>query len=179
MSLAELNSNCSSRLRLLVFAHTDMAKRMAFFVCGVVTASVGRVYGGFQQFYPTQRMNWAPFYVVLIIVGLTTICLSLLPIKWIRRVESDRVERNDSTSFKILLTFAAAGLLLPIILSFVPPTAVQPPWALVYSICPACVLTLTVDSSLTSMIVLLAPINAAVFGAIGGVVGTVVDLLRK
>ena len=65
MSLAELNSNCSSRLRLLVFAHTDMAKRMAFFVCGAVTVSVGRVYGGFQQFYPTQRMNWAPFYVVL------------------------------------------------------------------------------------------------------------------
>src|ERR1039458_16030 len=111
-------------------------------------------------------------------VGLTTICLSLLPMKWVRRVESDRVERNDSTSFKILLTFAAAGLLLPIILSFVPPTAVQPPWALVYSICPACVLTLTVDSSLTSMILLLAPINAAVFGAIGGVVGTVVEIGR-
>src|ERR1022692_3724647 len=43
MSLAELNSNCSSRLRLLVFAHTDMAKRMAFFVCGVVTRMVKKI----------------------------------------------------------------------------------------------------------------------------------------
>src|ERR1017187_2342606 len=156
-----------------------MAKRLAFLVCGVVTASVGRVYGGFQQFRPTDRMNWSPFYVVLVIVGLTAVCLSLLPVRWIRRVDSDGVERNDSTSFKLLLTFAAAGLLLPIILSLVPPTAVQPPWAFVYSICPACVLTLTVDPSLTSIIIFLAPINAAVFGAIGGVVGTVVDLLRK
>ena len=156
-----------------------MAKRLAFFVCGVVTASVGRVYGGFQQFRPTDRMNWSPFYVVLVIVGLTAVCVSLLPIKWIGRIESDPVERKSSTSLKFLLAFAAVGFLLVIILGFAPPKAVQPPWALVYSICPACVLTLTVDPSLTFMIVLLAPINAAIFGAIGGVVGTVVDLLRR
>jgi hypothetical protein len=77
-----------------------------------------------------------------------------------------------------LLIFAAAGLLLVISFTLIP-LSFRVPMGLLYSMCPACALTATVDPSLAATIVVLAPLNALVFGAIGGVVGTAVNLLLK
>jgi hypothetical protein len=58
------------------------------------------------------------------------------------------------------VSFAAAGLLLVIIFTLIPHQSFEVPMGLLYSICPACVLTVTVDPSLTAGIVVLTPLNA-------------------
>jgi hypothetical protein len=50
---------------------------------------------------------------------------------------------------------------------------------LVYSLCPACVLTITVDPSLPTILFVLAPLNALVFGAVGGVIGTAYSIASR
>jgi hypothetical protein len=153
-----------------------MLERAAFFICGVMTVLIGRVYGRLQRFAPTSEISWSPFYVVLVIVGVAAICISLLPRAWVRRVPSEPTKRRRSIPFRFLLAFAAAGLLLVIIFSIIPHQSFEVPMGLLYSICPACVLTVTVDPSLTAVIVALAPLNALVFGAFGAVIGNAVNL---
>ena len=46
-----------------------MTKRVAFFICGVMTVAIGRVYSGLQRFAPTQEIAWLPFSYALLIVG--------------------------------------------------------------------------------------------------------------
>jgi len=53
------------------------------------------------------------------------------------------------------------------------------PVLLVYSLCPSCVLTETIDPSLPTALLVLAPLNAFVFGAAGGVIGTAFSILSK
>lgn len=156
-----------------------MLERAAFLICGVMTVLIGRVYGSLHRFAPTNAISWSLFSVVFFIVGGAAICIALLPRTWVRAVPPERTERRLSVSFRFLLAFAAAGLLLVIILRLIPYRSFEIPIGLVYSICPACVLTVTVDPSLAAVIVALAPINALVFGAIGGVNGTVVSLLCR
>ena len=50
---------------------------------------------------------------------------------------------------------------------------------LVFSVCPACALTITVDPSLGTFLLLLAPLNAAVYGSLGAALGYVLVILRK
>lgn len=156
-----------------------MLERAALLICGVMTVLIGRVYWSLQRFAPTNAISWSRFSVVLLVVGVAAICIALLPRAWVRSVPAEGNARRRSVPFGFLLAFAAAGLLLVIILSFIPHQSFEPPMGLVYSICPACVLTVTVDPSLTAVIVALAPLNALVFGAMGGVIGTIVNLLRK
>lgn len=50
---------------------------------------------------------------------------------------------------------------------------------LVFPICPACVLTITVDPSLSTVLLLLAPLSGAVYGAVGGELGYLSVVLQK
>jgi hypothetical protein len=102
----------------------------------------------------------------------------LLPPVWFQRIGARATELRRFSPFRFLLGFAALGLLLVAVFSIVPGHA-QPPMALVYSLCPACVLTVTVDPSLSTTLFVLAPLNALVFGAIGGVIGTAYSFFSR
>ena len=104
----------------------------------------------------------------------------MLPPVWFQRIGAEASELRRFTPFRFLFSFAAFGLLLVVVFSVVPPRAAQPPMALVfYSLCPACVLTITVDPSLSATLFVLAPLNALVFGAIGGVIGAVFSVVSR
>ncbi len=156
-----------------------MIQRIAFFICGVMTALIGRVFGRLERFAPTNEISWSPFSLVLLVVGVLAICISLLPGAWLRRVTSDNTEGRHYLPTRWLVSFAAIGLLLEVIINFIPPQSGHPQMGLLYSLCPACVLTVTVDPSLTTALFALAPLNALVFGAFGGVIGTAVGFLRR
>jgi len=135
-----------------------MAQRAAFFICGVMTVLTGRVCSGLHRFAPTQEIAWLPFAYALLILGITAVCISFLPTAWIqgmRKTPTEHRQRN-STPFRFLLSFAALGLVLVVMFSFVPPSLARPPIPLVYSLCPACVLTVTVDPSLPTALFVLA-----------------------
>jgi hypothetical protein len=156
-----------------------MAKRAAFFICGVMTVLIGRAYSGLQRFAPTQEIAWGAFSYSLLLVGTIAVVISLLPPVWFQRIGTEATELRRFTPFRFLLSFAAFGFLLVLVFSIAPLRSVQPPIALVYSLCPACVLTVTVDPSLSTALFVLAPLNALAFGAIGGVIGTVFGVVSR
>jgi hypothetical protein len=79
---------------------------------------------------------------------------------------------------KLSLGLGALSYLITVGLYFVPPF-----WHLsasaVFAICPACVLTVTVDPSFASVALILAPIDAMVYGAVGLAIGLVAETFRS
>ena len=164
----------------MLYSAIKMAQRAAFFICGVVTVLVGRVYSGLQRLALTEKSDRLHFPYALLILGTVAICVSFLPTSWVGGIGTKPTELRRITPFRFLLSFAALGLLLVVVFSFVPPTTLaRPSIPLVYSLCPACVLTATVDPSLTTAVFFIAPLNALVWGAIGGVIGTAFVIVRR
>jgi hypothetical protein len=155
-----------------------MFYRILLFVCGVMTVLIGRVYGGLRQFAPPQQV-WSPFFYVFLIAGIIAVCLSFAPTAWTERTTGDPGELRRSVPFRFLLSFAAVGLLLVIAFTFVSGRFASPSHGVLYSLCPACALTVTVDPSLGVSLFVLAPLNALVFGAVGGVIGTAFSMLSR
>lgn len=158
-----------------------MVQRAAFLICGVMTVLVGCVYGGLRSLLPTPKMPWSPFSYTLLAVGVIAVGISLQPTTWVQAITKNpnELQRSRSAPIRFLSIFAALGLLLAAVLAFLPPSLAEPPIPLVYSLCPACVVTATVGPSLGTALLLLAPLNALVFGAVGGVIGTAVILVRR
>jgi hypothetical protein len=142
-----------------------------------MTVLIGRLLVELHQFAPTGFV-WLPFSYAFLIVGIIAVGISLLPPAWLRCIGTEAIERRF-TPFRFLLSFAALGLLLVVAFSILPPRFLRPPAALVYSLCPACVLTVTVDPSLPTALFVLAPLNALVLGAIGGVIGTAFSVFSR
>jgi hypothetical protein len=71
---------------------------------------------------------------------------------------------------KTSLAFAAVGYLVALGLYFAP-LGWHIPGAIVYAICPAAYLTITVDPSFPSMALILGPINASVYAVAGLPIG--------
>jgi hypothetical protein len=79
---------------------------------------------------------------------------------------------RSSTPVKLLAWFAVCSYLWTVLLYFAPHTW-HPAPLLVFLLCPACLLTVTVDPSLLTVVVLLAPINALVYGLVGLALGKI------
>jgi len=77
---------------------------------------------------------------------------------------------------KLALVLVACAYLWTIALAVVPPSWVQIPTPVVFLLCPACILTPTVDPSFSTVAILLAPINALVYGLVGICIGSVWQL---
>lgn len=163
----------------VLYSAIEMVQRTALLICGLMTVLIGRVYGGLPQFAPAQQIAWLSFSYTLLFVGVVAVGISLLPTAWSQGITETPSELRRFTPFRSLLSFAALGMLLVAVFSFVPPSLARPPIPLVYSICPVCVLTVTVDPSLATALFMLAPLNALVFGAVGGVVGTAISILSR
>ncbi len=120
-----------------------------------------------QVLIPDDHVNWRMFSGLMVVIGGVTVVVSLLPSSWIERacgISADKV--RSSLPMKLLGVFAGLSYLITVGLDLAPHT-----WhvstQLVYLFCPACVLTITVDPSLLSVLFLLAPLNAAVYGPLG------------
>lgn len=153
--------------------------RIPFFVCGAVSLVTGVLYallGG--EDLPQQR-EWILFTVILGLVGGFSLLIALLPRSWIARV--GRRERDDrylfSLPLKLLGIFAAVFYLLAVGAYFTPHT-----WnldtSLVLSLCPMYVVRMTIDPPPEAIFLILAPMNAATYGALGAALGYVLLAFR-
>jgi hypothetical protein len=79
---------------------------------------------------------------------------------------------------KLFLGFAACSYGWTVLLDFAPHSW-QPAPILVFLLCPACLLTITVDPSLTTVAFVLAPINAFLYGLFGLAVGKVLTKVSE
>lgn len=149
-----------------------MPSRLAIFVCGIISLAVGRVYWELHDLDHTFSTSWSLFSVALIVVGGFAVVIALLPSSWAEKVckIKQSEQRRSSFPLKMLGGFALSSYLLTLALNFAA-HGEHPSPQLVYAICPACVLTITVDPSLGTFLLLLAPLNAAVYGSLGAVLG--------
>lgn len=148
--------------------------RVALCGCGVFSILVGRTHASLRLFYPSDRRAWTIFYVTLILLGIISFGAGLLPDSWARKMLGRGASQGSPLrlSVKLLAVFAAISYGIVALLAVLHPSTRVSPVA-TYSLCPSCVLTLTVDPSLTSALLVLAPLSAAAYGALGAAIGLV------
>jgi hypothetical protein len=116
---------------------------------------------------PVQS-EWVVFVVTLALVGLFSVTLAVLPRSWIAK--GCRNDRDDEKLFLTLLKwlggFAAISYVVALIAHLAPHT-----WnlntQLMFSLCPLYFVKMTFDPSLVATFLLLAPMNAGVYGSLG------------
>jgi hypothetical protein len=146
--------------------------RVALFVCGAISILLGSAFEFAQVLIPDFHVKWRIYSAVLLIVGGLTVLIALLSRSSLEsacKINPD-TETRSSVPIKLLVCFAALSYLLTVGLDLVPPSWHVTPQA-VYLLCPACVLTITVDPSLGSVLLVLAPLNSAAYGSLGAVLG--------
>jgi hypothetical protein len=153
-----------------------VSSRFAFFTCGLITFAIGRVHA---EWFRLNFTNGPASHesIVLILVAIPTTLVAFVPSSWIGKIcDIDPTNRRRSSiPIRMLGGFAVFACVMITGLQLIPTSryaAVDP--ALLFLICPACVLTVTVDLSLGTVLLFLAPLNAAVYGAFGGTLGYIV-----
>jgi hypothetical protein len=71
----------------------------------------------------------------------------------------------------------AIGYLVALLLELAPPGTVSP--SLVFAVCPPTLLTLTVDPSPSTVLLVLAPLNGMIYGCVGLVIALFVGLVKQ
>lgn len=128
---------------------------------------------------PVQS-EWVIFVVALAGVGLFSVTLAVLPRSWIAKVCNKT--RDDERLFlmplKWLGGFAAISYLMALV-AFLAPHRWNLDPQLMLSLCPLYFVKMTFDPSLVTTFFLLAPMNAAVYGSLGVILGCAWSAFRK
>src|SRR4029077_21272218 len=138
---------------------TRLPSRLALFACGFITIIFSNAFRAMRVLIPDAHVKWGLFSGVLVVVGGVTVLIALLPSSWIEGACGIGAETQAGWSLpmKLLAVFAGLSYLLTVGLDLAPHSWHFSTQA-VYLLCPACVLTITVDPSLGSVLFLLAPL---------------------
>ena len=149
-----------------------ITSRVVFFGCGLISLLTGVPYAMLRGVDLPVQNEWVIFVVALALVGLFSLAAALLPRSLIAKVcKKDRDdERLFSTPLKLLGGFAAISFLLALVAYFAPHSWNLNP-QLVLALCPMYFVKMTFDPSPISIFLLLAPMNAAVYGSLGATLG--------
>jgi hypothetical protein len=149
-----------------------ITSRLAFFLCGatsLLTAAPFVLLRGAEM--PYER-EWIIFVAVLGIVGLFSVTLTMLPRSWIAKPLNK--DRDDKQVFlaplKWLGSLAAVAYIAALFVFLAPPRWNLDP-QLMYFMSPLYFVKMQIDPSLLTVFCLLAPMNAAVYGALGLTLG--------
>ncbi|HLW85927.1 MAG TPA: hypothetical protein VKR60_11990 [Candidatus Sulfotelmatobacter sp.] len=120
---------------------------------------------------PVHRA-WFLFPVALGVVGVFSVTVAVLPRSWIAK--ACKRDRDDVqlflTPLKLLGAFAPISYLLAL-LAYLAPHSWDLDPTLMLSLCPLYFVKLAFDPSLVAVFFMLAPMNAAVYGALGLTLG--------
>ncbi len=154
--------------------------RIAFLVCGVVSLLTGAPYVMLRGADLPVQSEWVGFVAVLGLVGVFSLSLAVLPRSWIGKIGNR--DRDDaqlfSTPLKLLGRFAAIFYLLALV-AYLSPNRWELNPQVMFLLCPLYFVKMTFDPSLVATGFLLAPMNAAVFGALGMILGCAWLRFRK
>jgi hypothetical protein len=157
-----------------------ITSRVVFFVCGLVSLLTGVPYAMLRGVDLPVQSEWVIFVIALALVGLFSLTLAFLPRSWIANIcKKDRDDqRLFSVPLKLLGCFAAGSYLVALVAYFAPHT-----WDLntqvMLALCPMYVVRMTFDPSPAAILLLLAPMNAAVYGSLGLVLGYALLAFRE
>jgi len=149
-----------------------ITSRIVFLVCGLISLLTGVPYAMLRGVDLPLQSEWVIFVVALALVGLFSLAAALLPRSLIAKAcKKDRDdERLFSTPLKLLGGFAAISFLLALVAYLAPHSWNLNP-QLMLALCPMYLVKMTLDPSPLSIFLLLAPMNAAVFGSLGVTLG--------
>ena len=152
--------------------------RAAFLICGIISFALSRMYLALIGFDPAYSRTWYSFSAVLTVLGGLAVLIALIPGAWIAKTFKVNLTENSLVPLKTMGVFAGVGYAIILALSLAP-HSFHPGPQFVLSVCPACALTITVDPSLPTVLLFLAPLSAAVYGALGGELGYLSVVLHK
>ena len=148
--------------------------RIIFVICGLASLLTGVPYVLLRGVDLPVQSEWVIFAIILGLVGVSSVGAGVLPRGWIAK--ACRKQRDDpslfSTPLKLLAGMAVVFYLVAVVGHLAPHRWDLDP-QLMLAVCPLYFLKLNVDPSLTETFFLLAPLNAAVYGALGLILGYV------
>ena len=153
--------------------------RIAFFACGTISVALSRIYLALLGFDPASHASWSVFASALMVVGGFAVLIALMPGSWVAKAFKIEPTRRSLVPIKMMGGFAGASYLVIVGLSIAPHALHPPNPQFVFSLCPACALTVTVDPSIGAVLLFLAPLSAAVYGSLGGGLGYLSVVLHK
>jgi len=154
--------------------------RIVFVLCGLTTLLTVVPYALLQGADLPYQSEWVAFVAVLGLVGGFSVVVALLPLAWIAKVCGKN--RDDDSLFskplRLLGGFALVFYLVGVVAHFAPRTWNLPD-QLMFCLCPMYLVRMTIDPSPLWVFLILAPMNAAVFGALGATLGFARMTLRR
>jgi hypothetical protein len=168
------------KIRRMANGLTRLSSRLALIVCGLTSVLLSRAFKLVQGVMPNANVKWSLFSTALMLMGGLTVVIALLPSSWLDRACKIGADTRDGSSvpIKLLGAFAVFSYLLTVGLDLAP-LSWHPTAQVVYLLCPACVLTITVDPSFGAVLLGLAPLNAAVYGSLLAVLGCALLAVRN
>ena len=154
--------------------------RIAFFVCGATALFTGFPFLMLRGAELPVQNEWVIFVAVLALVGLFGVAVGVLPRSWIAKV--CKQDRDNKELFLVPLkwlgVFAAISYSVALVAYLAPHSWNLNP-QLMFALCPMYFLRMNFDPSLVLTLFLLAPMNAAVYGALGSTFGYAWLAFRK
>ena len=144
----------------------------------MISLALGRVYRSLLGLDRGSQGSWSVFSAILMVVGGLALLMAVLPGSWIPKALRVESTEHSWVPIKMMGAFAAASYLAIVGLSL-GSHSWRPSPEYVFSVCPACALTITVDPSLSTILLFLAPFSAAAYGALGGELGYLYVVLHK
>lgn len=154
--------------------------RIAFLVCGLISLFTGVPYVMLRGVDLPVQSEWVVFAVALALVGVFSVMVGLLPRSWIAKAcKSDRDDqRLFSAPLRVLGAFAAVFYLVGVV-AYAAPNRWNLDPQLMLPLCPLYFVKMTFDPPPLAIFFLLAPMNAAVYGSLGLVLGYAWLAFRK
>ncbi len=177
-SIVRPPTETAARIPRMASRLIGIPSRIAFLVCGLISVALSRMYIALRGFDPASHGSWSLYSAALMVVGVSSVLIGLLPGSWVQKARKIEPGKRSSLPIKMLAGFAAVSYLVVVGLSFAPHSWHTSPQS-VFSVCPACALTITVEPSLGTVLLGLAPLSAAVYGALGAVLGYISVVLRQ
>ena len=157
-----------------------ITSRIVFWICGLTSLLIAYLYVSQQGEDLPVQSEWVIFAVALGLVGVVSVVAGIIPRGWTARVcKSDREDRRlFSVPLKLLGVCAAIAYLVACFAYLAPHTWHLNPQVML-ALCPMYLVKMIIDPSPVWIFLVLAPMNAAIFGALGLTLGYAGLALRK
>jgi hypothetical protein len=157
-----------------------IASRIVLFICGLASLLTAAPYALLRGVDLPVESEWIGFVIALAVVGGVSAVTALMPVSWIAKVCGK--ERDDPRLFslprRLLGVFAAISYLIAVVAYMAPHSWNLSPQIMLI-LCPMYLVKMTFDPSSVATFLLLAPMNAAVFGSLGLTLAFAWQLFRR
>jgi hypothetical protein len=145
-----------------------ISSRIVFWICGLVSLLIAYQYLMDRGEGLPVASEWIIFAVALGLVGIVSLAAGTLPRSWMAKLcKTDREDRRlFSAPLRLLAIFAATAYLVACFAYSAPQTWHLNPQVML-ALCPMYLVKMIVDPTPVWIFLVLAPLNAAVYGALG------------